>query len=171
MSSTSPTSTSGAATVPVTTTEAGADVKSKHALSSLKTNYRYLLDPSKPDAPRPGRLRTRAFLRVLRFSTIFIFWRIVRYAKYALVGTVVAALGATALGGAVTGVGWILAPPGILASVGIGAVWAAGKWGLRKMHVGQRVETAAEIERRRRHEDTKREGSWRDVQGPRAVPW
>lgn len=56
-----------------------------------------------------------------------------RYAKYALVGSAVAALSATAIGGAVSGVGLVLAPPTLVGSVGIGLIWSLGKWGFRKM--------------------------------------
>jgi hypothetical protein len=87
------------------------------------------------------------------------------------VGSLVAALGATAFGGAVTGVGWILAPPTLVGSLGIGAIWAMGRWGFRKMRVGERVGEMQEVEIRESREGVKADGQWRDVQGPRAVPW
>ena len=90
-----------------------------------------------------------------------------RYAKYALVGSVVAAIGASAFGGVISGAAFVLAPPTLLTSVGIGAIWAMGKWGFRKMRVGE----MAVGEVKESHERVKTDGSWRDVQGPRANPW
>jgi hypothetical protein len=152
-------------------TEARANIRSSSALHSAKQNIQFLFSPNSPSSPRPARLRTRALLRSLRYIGIFIFWRIVRYAKYALVGSLVAALGATAFGGAVTGVGWILAPPTLVGSLGVGAIWAVGRWGFRKMRVGERVGEMQELEIRESREGVKADGQWRDVQGPRAVPW
>jgi hypothetical protein len=95
----------------------------------------------------------------------------VRYAKYALVGSVVAALGTTALGGMVSGAGFILAPPTLLTSVGIGTIWAMGKWGFKKLGVSEKVGEMSEIELKQSREGVKRDGQWRDIQGPKAVPW
>ncbi|KAH9211111.1 hypothetical protein DL95DRAFT_392756, partial [Leptodontidium sp. 2 PMI_412] len=114
-------------------TEARATIRSSSALHSAKANLQFLFAPDSPTSPRPAHLRTRALLRSLRYIGIFIFWRVVRYAKYALVGSIVAAVGATAFGGMVSGVGFLLAPPTILGSLGIGTAWAVGKWGFRKM--------------------------------------
>lgn len=82
-----------------------------------------------------------------------------------------AAVGATAFGGFVSGVGWILAPPTIVGSLGLGTVWALGKWGFRKMRVREKVRGAAEYEIKEAGEGVRTDGQWRDVQGPRAVPW
>ena len=82
-----------------------------------------------------------------------------------------AAVGATAFGGMVSGVGWILAPPGILGTVAVGMAWALGKWGFRKMGVGESVVEGGEREVNASKEGVKVDGQWRDVQGPRAVPW
>lgn len=90
-----------------------------------------------------------------------------RYAKYALVGTIVAAVGATALGSVASGAAFFLAPPTIASSVGIGLIWAVGKWGFRKM----RVDEMAVHEVKRSEEAVKRDGSWRTEQGPQAIPW
>jgi hypothetical protein len=153
-------------------TEARANLRSSSALKSAKQNVRFLFSPDSPTSPRPARLRTRALLRSLRYIGIFVFWRIVRYAKYALVGSVVAAVGATALGGSmVSGVGFILAPPTLLTSVGIGAIWAMGKWGFRKFRVSEKVGSMAEMEVEVSREGVRRDGQWRDIQGPKAVPW
>ncbi|CZS99606.1 uncharacterized protein RAG0_07938 [Rhynchosporium agropyri] len=152
-------------------TEARATIRSSSALHSAKANIKFLFAPDSPTSPRPAHLRTRALLRSLRYIGIFIFWRVVRYAKFALVGSIVAAVGATAFGGMVSGVGFVLAPPTILGSLGIGTAWALGKWGFRKMGVGDRVVKGVEREGRVSREGVKEDGQWRDVQGPRAVPW
>jgi hypothetical protein len=73
------------------------------ALASAKRNLSYLINPSK-STDHPQRFRTRAFLRTLNYVSKFIFWRIVRYAKYVAIGTLVAAVGATAFGGVISGV-------------------------------------------------------------------
>lgn len=159
------TSPPGSAVEPDTDTK--ANIRSSSALRSAKHNLHYLFAPDSPNAPRPARLRTRALLKSLRYIGIFVFWRIVRYAKYALVGSVVAAVGASAFGGAISGAAFVLAPPTLLTSVGIGAIWAVGKWGFRKVRVGEMA--AAEVENSRR--PTTVDGSWRDVQGPRTTPW
>lgn len=49
--------------------------------------------------------------------------------------------------------------------------WAMGKWGFTKMRVGEKVGGAAEYEVKEAREGVKQDGQWRDVQGPRAVPW
>ncbi|RFU26390.1 hypothetical protein B7463_g9940, partial [Scytalidium lignicola] len=159
-------------TDPTTTTnstETKANIRSSSALTSAKHNLHYLLSPNSPTAPRPIHLRTRALLRSLHYISVFIFWRIVRYAKYALVGSLVAALGATAFGGFIGGVGFILAPPTLLGSIGIGAIWAIGKWGFRK--VRRPVTEIGVQEVRESREGVTEDGQWRDVAGPRAVPW
>ncbi|PBP26615.1 hypothetical protein BUE80_DR002432 [Diplocarpon rosae] len=152
-------------------TEACASIRSSSALHSAKQSLHFLVAPDSPTSPRPARLRTRALLRSLRFIGVFIFWRVVRYAKYALVGSIVAAVGATAFGGAISGVGFLLAPPTILGSLGIGTAWAVGKWGFRKMGVGEKVVEGAAREGNVSRERLKVDGQWRDVQGPRATPW
>jgi hypothetical protein len=73
------------------------------ALASAKRNFSYLINPSKT-TDHPQRFRTRALLRTLNYVTKFIFWRIVRYAKYVAIGSLVAAVGATAFGGMISGV-------------------------------------------------------------------
>lgn len=73
------------------------------ALASATRNFSYLINPSKT-TDHPQRFRTRAFLRTLNYVSKFIFWRIVRYAKYVAIGSLVAAIGATAFGGMISGV-------------------------------------------------------------------
>jgi hypothetical protein len=153
-----------------TSTELKADARSSSALASAKTNFAYLFNP-KGTTHVPAHLRTRALLRTLRYVGIFIFWRIVRYAKYALVGTLVAAVGATAFGSVISGAAFVVAPPSIAASVGIGLIWSVGKWGFRKMGVGRKVQEGGVREVQRSDMAVKQDGTWRDVQGPHAAPW
>lgn len=152
-------------------TDTKANIRSSSALHDAKRSLHYLFAPDSPNAPRPAHLRTRALLRSLRYIGIFVFWRIVRYAKYALVGSVVAALGASAFGGVLSGAAFVFAPPTLLTSIGIGTIWAMGKWGFRKMKVKDRVGVAAVGEVEDSKKATHVDGSWRNVQGPRATPW
>jgi len=100
------------------------------ALASAKRNLSYLYDPkSAPHAP--ARLRTRALLRATRSLLIFAFWRLVRYGRYVAAGLLVSALGATAFGSAISGVGFLLAPPTMGAAAGVGVLWAVGRYGYR----------------------------------------
>ncbi|TVY30679.1 hypothetical protein LHYA1_G001214 [Lachnellula hyalina] len=149
-------------------TDTKANLRSSSALASAKRNIHFLFSPNSPSSPRPAHLRTRALLRSLRYIGIFVFWRVVRYARYALVGSLVAAVGASAFGGAVSGAAFLLAPPTLVTSVGIGLVWAAGKWGFRRMRRG---DGEKEVEDRKEGGGVDVDGQWRDVQGPRAVPW
>lgn len=149
--------------------ETAADASSKSALRSLKQNVHFLFDPA--SSTQPARFRTRALLRTLRYASIFIFWRVVRYAKYAVVGSIVAAVSATAFGGMISGVGWILAPPSIIGSVGIGILWWGGRFAFRRLRIGQKVAERGEVNQRRDTEGVREDGTWRGVQGPRAVPW
>lgn len=65
-----------------------------------------------------------------------------------------------------SGAAFVLAPPTLLASVGIGAIWALGKWGFRKM----RVREMAAVEVKESQQGVKMDEQWRNVQGPRATP-
>lgn len=94
-----------------------------------------------------------------------------RYAKYALVGSIVAAIGASAFGGVVSGAAFVLAPPTLATSLGIGLIWAVGKWGFRKMRFREKLGVDAVGEVRASQEGVRKDGQWRDVQGPTAVPW
>lgn len=71
------------------------------ALASAQRNFSYLTHSSRTTDP-PRRLRTRALLRTLNYVCKFIFWRIVRYAKYVAIGSLVAAIGATTFGGVIS---------------------------------------------------------------------
>jgi hypothetical protein len=72
--------------------------QSSSALISARRNLSFLLNPSKASPNSPTRLRTRALLRTLRYISIFVFWRVVRYAKYIAVASLVASVGAAASG-------------------------------------------------------------------------
>jgi len=147
--------------------------QSRSALVAAKRNFNYLLNPSKA-TDHPSRLRTRALLRTLRYLGTFIFWRVVRYAKFVAVGAVVAAIGATAFGSVITGVAWIAAPTSITAAIVSASIWGAGKWGARRLHKRwERTGKDQGVELREQDEASpvKQEGTWRKETGPGAVPW
>jgi hypothetical protein len=136
--------------------EKAIDAHSRTALTTAKLNLRYLYDPSTA-GNAPTRRRTRAVLRVLRSSLIFAFWRIVRYAKYVAIGSLVATLGAGALGTVFSGAGFVLAPTGIA-----GTIVAASVWGVGKFVVNRLIEEARQ---------ERMSGVMRMERGPDAVPW
>ncbi|KAI9641630.1 hypothetical protein NHQ30_009484 [Ciborinia camelliae] len=174
---TSPSTTPKSQTL--TPTERTAQLRSSSALTSLTQNIQYLLSPSSATSPKPVRFRTRALLRALHSISIFIFWRVIRYAKYVAVGSVVAALSATTIGSFATGIGWIVAPTGVMGVLGMSTLWWVGKWGFGKTKMGRRWERRVEEEAERlvsedseaRKEQVRIDGQWRDVTGPKAVPW
>lgn len=145
------------------------------ALKAAKRNLSYLYDPSHSPT-HPTRFRTRALLRSIRYITIFIFWRLVRWAKYIAFGSLIAAVGATAVGGAVTGVAWIAAPPTLGAGIASAIVWQVGKWGARRLNRRWHKDGGdAGVEVRERASDAgdpmRQEGSLGMETGPGAVPW
>ncbi|KAF2136899.1 uncharacterized protein K452DRAFT_116869 [Aplosporella prunicola CBS 121167] len=99
------------------------------ALRAARTNLAYLIDPSSNAGP--SRRRTRALLRSLRYTAIFVFWRLLRYAKYALVGAATAAVAGTAIGSVVSGAAFVVAPTGILGGGAVGLLWGLGRVGWR----------------------------------------
>jgi len=120
---------------------------SKHqgdSLAKAKRTIQYMIDPR--TGPQPGHLRTRAILRSLRYITIFVFLRLVRYAKYAVIGALTAAVSGTAVGSIVSGAAFLVAPTGILGGAGVGLLWAIGRFGWRRararMQRGGQDETA-----------------------------
>lgn len=138
-----------------------------------KRNFKFFISPDS-STERPTRLRTRALLRTVRYLGQFIIWRLVKWAKYAAVGTLVAAVGATAFGGVLSGAAWIAAPPTIGASIFAACIWGVGKFAARKLH--QRWQTtgkdAGEAEREYQSDHpVKREGTLGQEMGPQAVPW
>ncbi|KAF2748824.1 hypothetical protein M011DRAFT_382573, partial [Sporormia fimetaria CBS 119925] len=152
--------------------EATIDARSTTALSTAKTNLRYLYDPKTAGPLAPQRRRTRALLRIVRSSLIFIFWRLVRYAKYVAIGSLVATIGAGAIGTAVSGVGFVLAPTGIAGTIVAGTVWGIGKFAVRRLHGrwerGERAGGYGDTEETR---EEKRGAVRREIRGPEAVPW
>lgn len=142
------------------------------ALINAKRNFNYLISPAA--AEHPPRLRTRALLRTFRYIGQFIIWRVVRWAKYAAVGALVAAVGATAIGSMVSGVAWIAAPPSIGAGILASVIWGVGKYMARKLHHRWNASGRdAGQEARERMEDSpvRQEGSYGQDIGPRAMPW
>lgn len=99
-------------------------------LSTAKSHIKFMLDPK--TGPQPTQLRTRAFLRSLRYITVFLFWRIVRYAKYAAVGAIIAAVSGTAIGSVASGAAFVIAPTGILGGAGVGLLWAVARFGWKR---------------------------------------
>jgi hypothetical protein len=118
---------------PASTNEnAAIDAHSRSALATTKRNLRYLYDPKTAPTPISSR-RTRTALRVLRSSLIFVFWRLVRYAKYVAIGSLIATIGAGAFGTVISGAGFVLAPTGILGTVMAGSVWGVGRMVLKRV--------------------------------------
>jgi hypothetical protein len=148
--------------------EAAIDAHSRSALSNAKHNLRYLYNPqSVTDAPT--RRRTRAVLRLLRSSIIFVFWRLVRYAKYVAIGSLVATIGAGALGTFASGAGFVLAPTGIAGTIMAGSVWGLGKFAVRRIH--KRWEKGHGYGEMEESIDERRGAVRRMETGPEAVPW
>jgi hypothetical protein len=92
----------------------------------IRQNLSYLVAPS--STQKPGRLRTRAILKTLRYATVFIFWRLIRSLRYALVGSIVGAIGSTMLAPFTGPLAFVIAPPGIIAGAGMGLVWAFARY-------------------------------------------
>lgn len=153
--------------------------QSTSALATFRRNFSYLINPTAADAAgtSPARIRTRALLRSVRSLTVFLFWRAVKWAKYFAIGSLAAAVSATALGSVVTGVAWIAAPPTIITSVFASVVWGVGKYMARKMHKKWEREGKDEgVVLREEIEDgrvgtVRGEGSYGLDVGPSAVPW
>ncbi|EUC29831.1 hypothetical protein COCCADRAFT_105571 [Bipolaris zeicola 26-R-13] len=148
------------------------DARSTSALASTRRNLRYLYDPKTAPNVVSSR-RTRALLRVLRSSIIFVFWRIVRYAKYVAIGSLVATVGAGAFGTFVSGAGFVLAPTGIAGTIFAATVWGVGRYAVGKVKkrwgVGRGYEDEEEEEElremRRKRTDARME------YGAEAMPW
>ncbi|GAA5873551.1 hypothetical protein JCM16303_001162 [Sporobolomyces ruberrimus] len=77
-------------------------------LSKTKSNLRYLVNPASGSAPNS--LVTRSSLKTFRYVLKFAFYRIMRYAKYAIVAAGATALGGTLIGTALPWVGAIVFP-------------------------------------------------------------
>lgn len=97
---------------------------------AVRDQLRYLI---KGDNLPSASFQRRSLLRTARYALKFIFWRLVRYAKYALVGAAVAAAGTGILGTLTGGAGFILASvsPSIgLSHAQIGATAHLYRWQL-----------------------------------------
>lgn len=103
---------------------------SKDKLQKASDRIKYLYDPA--HGPQPSSLRTRSLLRSVRYLAIFIFWRVFRYAKYAAVGALTAAVASTAIGSVLSGAAFVIAPTGIVGGAGAGLIWAMAKFGWRR---------------------------------------
>ncbi|KAF1917283.1 hypothetical protein BDU57DRAFT_159679 [Ampelomyces quisqualis] len=149
---------------PPSSEEATIDAHSRSALATTKLNLRYLYDPT---SSQISSRRTRALLHVVRSTFLFVFWRLVRYAKYVALGSVVATVGAGALGTVVSGAGFVLAPTGIVGAVLAGSVWGVGKFVLGR--VGGRVGDYGGVD----EDDLGRRGRWdrREDVGVEEMPW
>ncbi|KAK5121847.1 hypothetical protein LTR85_004722 [Meristemomyces frigidus] len=156
---------------PAAVSQAKPPSKERNSLAKAKATIKYMVDPK--TGPQPNRLRTRAFLRSLRYFTIFVFWRLVRYAKYAAVGAIVAAISGTAIGSVASGAAFVIAPTGILGGAGIGLLWAVGKFGWRRARarVKKGEHDGHADPRKDEHEDAQGATGERVIQAPRADPW
>ncbi|KAF2860986.1 hypothetical protein K470DRAFT_197988, partial [Piedraia hortae CBS 480.64] len=99
------------------------------AVTRTKTAVKFLVDPNDKTRARPEKFRTRTFLRGLRYLGLFLFWRAVRYVKYAAIGAIAAAVGGTVIGSMVSGAAFLLAPTGVVGGAGMGLLWAFAKFG------------------------------------------
>lgn len=148
--------------------EAAKTTPNSHtSLQTAKKNLSFLINPDSAHAP--NRRRTRALLRSLRYITIFVFWRLVRYAKYAAVGAITAAVAGTAIGSVASGAAFIIAPTGILGGAGIGLLWGMGKFGWRIL--GKRLRTGEAHTANPRHDEEAEHPKEEAPKPPRIDPW
>jgi hypothetical protein len=157
-----------------TSDDTAINQQSTSALISARRNLSFLINPSKAGTGNsPTRLRTRALLRTLRYISIFVFWRVVRYAKYIAIASVVASVGAAA-SGVIAPFAWLAAPPTMGAAILSAGVWGVGRFGARRLHRRWERTGGDEGFARREAEElspVKREGTWRDQMGPGAMAW
>jgi hypothetical protein len=143
------------------------DAESRSSLATAKQNLRFLYDPKTAGAGAVSSRRTRAFLRVLRSSLIFIFWRVVRYAKYVAIGSLIATIGAGAIGTFVSGAGFVLAPTGIAGTIIASSVWGIGRFAVRRVQRRWKAGRGyGEFEER-----AEPRGKAVNYRGPEAIPW
>jgi hypothetical protein len=146
-----------------------AKAQETQAIQSFRRNASYLIKPDNDH--RPARFRTRALLKTMRYVSIFIFWRLVRYAKYALIGSLAAAVAGTAIGSVVSGAGFILAPTGIFAGAGVGLLWGLGKFGWRTLARRARNGNLDKADARQDEQSDAGEDKPVDIKAPRTDPW
>lgn len=148
--------------------DAQIDAHSRTALATTKRNLRYLYDPKSAPNAISSR-RTRILLRAVRSSLIFVFWRLVRYAKYVAIGSLVATLGVGAFGTFVSGAGFVLAPTGIMGTVLAGSVWGVGRVVLKRVkHRWDRGHGYGDEEE---EVESSRSMMQRMEHGPDTMPW
>lgn len=152
--------------------ETAIDAHSRSALATTKRNLRYLYNPASPAAASTiSSRRTRALLRVVRSSFIFLFWRLVKYAKYVAIGSLIATLGAGAFGTFVSGAGFVLAPTGILGTVMAGSVWGVGKFVLRRVKGRWDARRGGFVDLDEQEEEEMEEGRREVRYGVEEMPW
>lgn len=155
---------------PTASTDLATTTPQQTRLQKTTSHLKYLYSPSTTDpANQPAHLRTRTLLRSFRYLALFVFWRVVRYAKYAATGALIAAVSGTAIGSLVSGVGFLVAPTGILGGAGVGLVWALAKFGWRR--VGKGRKGGEGDPRRDEREDAKGGVEEREERVPRTEPW
>ena len=139
------------------------------ALQVATQDIKYLIDPKK-NSPAAHTRRTRYFLRTARYVAKFLFWRLIRYIKYAAVGAATAAIAGTAIGSVLSGAAFVIAPPGIFAGAGVGLLWGLGKFGWRTL--ARRVRKG-DVEHADPKKDEKHEGheEVEAVRPPSTDPW
>lgn len=93
-----------------------------------------------------------------------------RYAKYAAVGALVAAVSGTAIGSVVSGAAFVVAPTGILGGAGVGLVWALARFGWRRAK-GRREGKGEDPRADERADAEGVEEREVVVRAPRADPW
>ncbi|BGP53217.1 hypothetical protein JCM8202v2_000776 [Rhodotorula sphaerocarpa] len=104
-------------------------------LSKARTGLAFLANPKQHPLPAGSSLVTRSSLRTLRYVLKFVFWRLVRYAKYAMIGAGTAALAGTVLGTALPWLGALIVPSMPVAAA-MGATTALIKALLTHLRIG-----------------------------------
>jgi hypothetical protein len=100
---------------------------------------------------------------------IFIFWRVVRYAKYVAIGSLIATIGAGAIGTFVSGAGFVLAPTGIAGTIIASSVWGIGRFAIRRVKGRwERGHGYGEAEEKR---EERRSRVAQMESGPEGLPW
>jgi hypothetical protein len=145
------------------------DARSRSALASTRRNLRYLYDPKTAPNAVSSR-RTRAFLRVVRSGIIFAFWKLVRYAKYVAIGSLVATIGAGAFGTVASGAGFVLAPTGIAGTIFAATVWGIGRFAVKRVKKRWGMGGAYDVDEEEEWEDRRHAGRRIDF-GAEAMPW
>jgi hypothetical protein len=141
-------------------------------LQRTRANLAFLANPS--TAPAPASRSTRAFLRTARYTLKFIFWRLVRYAKYAAIGSLTALVAGSAIGSVASGAAFFIAPTGILGGAAVGLMWGLGKFGWRRLakKAGKGTGDARRDERDDAQGERIREvQERREEQGLKSDPW